>query len=156
MFTHVLQVYVCIFFLFYKSNLLNIVEQCILWNLEVMNPTYIDINYQWKIKKPSCGCEFCPIRRSHSKHSHNYISYVSYETLLWHSKQTNQDSLYWSLLFQIKHSCLLLSLLKVFCNHITRFTNVTLPSVTLGSMVPRKCINKQIDATRFQWTYMLI
>jgi hypothetical protein len=28
--THVLQVYICIFFLFYKSNLLNIVEQCIL------------------------------------------------------------------------------------------------------------------------------
>jgi hypothetical protein len=49
--THVLQVYICIFFLFYKSNLLNIVEQCILWNLEVMNPKYIDINYQWKKKK---------------------------------------------------------------------------------------------------------
>lgn len=61
----------------------------------------------------------------HFQHMHNYISYVSYEALLWHSKQTNQDSLYWSPLFQIEDSCLLLSLLQVFCNHVTIFTNVT-------------------------------
>jgi hypothetical protein len=46
-----------------------------------------------KKKDQVVDVSFAPYR-GHFQHMHNYISYVSYEALLWHSKQTNQDSLY--------------------------------------------------------------